>query len=112
MTSSYRMGDRRLDALRDLAAAYLRPPTGLLDDGLGNLTLAWDPPLTQQEQASEADLETMLAFGVQLTLAEWQSVKPDAALLRTYYQLGSPTAVQTAAAVKAIVHVLSVIIRS
>lgn len=95
--------------LLDLFARYLRPPDRW-DDTLA--AFVWVPALTSAEQATRADLETMARFGVSLTLAEWQSIKPDAANLRAYLGVASPTNAQTAAATKAIIRVLATIIRS
>lgn len=101
--------DPQYDTLLALCSTYLRPPDRW-DDGLG--ALVWEPPLTTAEQATFGDLQLMARFGVTLTLAEWQSIKADAAGLRNYLGVASPTAAQTAAATKAIIRVLGTIIRS
>jgi hypothetical protein len=72
----------------------------------------WVPDLTAAEQVILDDLTTMARFGVTMTLAEWQGIKADAAGLKSYLGVGSPTAAQTAAATKAIIRVLATIIRS
>lgn len=76
------------------------------------LTPVFVPPLTTAEQATLADLQTMARFGVTLTLAEWQSIKTDAASLKTYNGIASPTLAQTVAATKAQNRILATIIRS
>jgi hypothetical protein len=93
--------------LEPLCNVYLRS----VDHWDGD-TPVFVPPLTTAEQATLADLQTMANFGVTLTLAEWQAVKPSAAVLKTYLGIASPTNAQTAAAVKGIVRVLATIIRS
>ncbi len=94
-----------------LARQYLREPSLVSGDSVNGWTLAFTPPLTTAEQATFADLQTMANFGVTLTLTEWQAIKADAVGLKTYFGLATPTLVQTAAATKAIIHVLSVIVR-
>jgi hypothetical protein len=78
-----KMPDAAAMLLKDLCAAYLRPVTGW--DGA---TGAWifDPPLTTAEQAVLSDLQTMARFGItaDLTLAEFQAIKPQLAELRTF----------------------------
>ena len=99
--------------LARLIAEHIRPPaTWTSDTGAGTASYTFDPPLSPAEQATLDDLVTMARFGVTLTLAEWQSVKPDAQLLKAYLGVASPTLAQTAAAAKAIVRVLATIIRS
>ena len=89
---------------------YLRRPTSF-DTSTDPPTPVWSPALTSAEQAVYADLQTMTRFGVALTLAEWQAIKPDAAGLKAYLGLASPTLAQTAAAVKALIRAMGVIIR-
>ncbi|HUW16221.1 MAG TPA: hypothetical protein VMW94_04010 [Actinomycetes bacterium] len=69
------------------------------------------PPLSPTEQETLAELVRMARFGVTMTLAEWQAIKADAAGLKAYLGVASPTAAQTAAATKAIIRVLATIIR-
>jgi hypothetical protein len=91
-----------------LCLQYLREPTTRQSDG----TVTFVPPLTAPEQAILDDLQLMAKFGVTMTLAEWQSIKADAAALKAYLGIATPTLAQTAAATKAIVRVLGVIVRS
>ncbi len=91
---------------------YLRAPTATTFNGDTLVSATFDPPLTAAEQVIFDDLKTMAKFGVSMTLAEWQSIKADAAGLKSYLGVGSPTLVQTAAATKAIIRVLGVIVRS
>lgn len=81
-------------------------------DGAGAAVFTFTPPLSAAEQTTFDDLQTMARFGVSLSLTEWQSIKSDAAGLRTYLGVASPTAAQTASATKAIIRVLATIIRS
>lgn len=80
-------------AVQGLCGLYLRPLDHWTDHGDGRADPVFVPPLTTAEQADYADLVVMARFGVSMTLAEWQAVKADAAAL------------------KAIIHVLSVIVR-
>lgn len=98
--------------LLNLCRLYLRWPASCSIDGAGNYVTTFVPPLTTAEQAILADLVLMAKFGVELTLAEWQSIKADAAALKAYNGVATPTLVQTAAAVKAINRVLATIVRS
>jgi hypothetical protein len=98
--------------LLGLLQRFLREPSSLTIDAQGNSIAVFTPPLTTAEQATFADLQTMAKFGVSITLAEWQSVKTDAANLKTYLGVASPTLVQTAAATKSIIRILATIVRS
>jgi hypothetical protein len=92
-----------------LVRTYLRP--GVLCTTPDGSDIVFNPPLTVAEQAIFADLQLMNKFGVDMTLAEWQSIKPDAAGLKAYLGLSAPTLAQTAAATKAIIRVLATIVR-
>jgi hypothetical protein len=94
--------------LSGLCSLYLRTPVASPVD------TAWtfNPPLTTAEQATFADLQSMANFSVDMTLAEWQSIKADAANLKAYVGIASPTLAQTAAATKSIIRVLAVIVRA
>lgn len=115
--------------LSGLLLQYLRLPTTVITGASGQTTtiptmavdaqgnvettsLTFNPPLTPAEQATFDDLVTMAKFGVSMTLAEWQSIKADAAGLKSYLGVAAPTLAQTAAATKAIIRVLAVIVRS
>ena len=74
--------------------------------------MTFAPPLTVDEEAIFADLQTMARFGVAMTLEEWRAIKTDAAGLKAYLAITTPTLAQTAAATKAIIRVLAVIVRS
>jgi hypothetical protein len=104
--------DAAAHRLRELCDLYLRAPIEMATESDTGAPLAtFEPPLSTAEQATFAELATMARFGVSLTLAEWQGIKADAAGLRAYLGVASPTAAQTAAAVKGIVRVLGKIIR-
>lgn len=102
--------DPTAPVLIGLCLQYLRQPS-ITTDAAGTSTWTFDPPLTTAEQTTFADLTTMARFGVTLTLAEWQTIKPDAAGLKAYLGLASPTNAQSIAAIKAIIRALGVIIR-
>jgi hypothetical protein len=97
---------------------YLRYPASMMvADAAGNvettvILATFVPPLTPAEQVTFDDLVTMSRFGVQMTLAEWQAIKADAAALKAYNGVATPTLAQTAAAVKAQSRILATIIRS
>lgn len=95
-----------------LVTENLRAPATWTAQPDGSVLCTFSPVLTAAEQTTFDDLSTMARFGVTLTLAEWQSVKPDAALLRTYNGIASPTLAQTIAATKAQNRILATIIRS
>ncbi len=104
--------DPQISDLVPLLYRYLRPPSSWAVDAQEVNQPLFDPPLTAPEQAVLADLRLMAKFGVEMTLAEWQSIKADAAALKAYNGVATPTLVQTAAAVKAINRVLATIVRS
>jgi hypothetical protein len=71
------------------------------------------PPLTTAEQASLADLRLMARFSIasDLTLAEFQALKPDLATGRAFLGIASPTQAQAVAAERAIIRVLGALLR-
>lgn len=93
----------------------VRPPESFTY-GPDGVILTFVPDLTPAQAALldelMADIATMSHFGVTMTLAEWRAIKSDAAGLKAYLGVASPTAAQTAAATKAIIRVLGTIIRS
>lgn len=99
-----------MDLLR-LVEEYLRTPIVITGDA-GAPTYVFEPPLTAEEQTTLAELRVMARFGVALTLAEWQGIKTDIALLQTFAGITNPTVAQTANATKAQSRILRVIIRS
>ena len=100
------------EQVAELCRLYLRLPEWPVAVSDGVATFVFDPPLSPAEEATLADLATMTRFGVTLTLAEWTAIKADAAGLKAYLGVASPTAAQTAAATKAIIRVLGTIVRS
>lgn len=100
------------DTFAVLCRTYLREILYWQTDDVSAPVPVFDPPLTAQEQVTLGDLQTMARFGVTLTLVEWQSIKTDAAGLKSYLGVASPTLAQTASATKAIIRVLGTIIRS
>jgi hypothetical protein len=105
-------GTREYQTLLELLGANLRLPATTSTNGGGTVIFTFVPALSPAEQVIFDDLSLMVRFGVTLTLAEWQSIKADAANLKTYLGVATPTLVQTAAATKAIIRVLGTIIRS
>lgn len=106
--------DRLAYRLRDLAERYLRRPASIASDATtGSPLLVFEPPLTTAEQAILDDLTLMATFGVtaDLSLAEFRAIKPDLATARQYVGLASPTAAQTAAALKSAIRVLGALLR-
>jgi hypothetical protein len=70
------------------------------------------PDLTTAEATTFADLVALhRTRDVELTPAEYATLKPDLEGLRTYHGLASPTAAQTAQATKAIIRVLRALLR-
>ncbi len=102
------------DATRLLALIdrFLRHPATFVLDATDQPVATFVPPLSAAEQVALDDLQLMAKFGVTMTLAEWQSIKADAAALKAYNGVATPTLAQTAAAVKAINRVLATIVRS
>jgi hypothetical protein len=99
--------------MADLALVHITEAHGLHITGwAADGSPLFDPPLSPAETETLADLRQMQRHRVSITLAEWQSIKADAAGLRAYLGVASPTAAQTAAATKAVIRVLSTVIRS
>lgn len=100
---------RRLAAL---CTEALRPPLSTeTDAATGAPVLVFEPPLSAAEQAVYDDLARMVRLRVTgLTLAEYQVLKPTLQGLATYRDATSPTAAQTAAAVKGIIDVLRALV--
>lgn len=106
--------DGRAIRLVDLCATYLRSPSSCATDGTtGDPILTFDPALTAAEQTTYSDLLLMAKFGISanLTLAEFQAIKPDLATARQYVGLSSPTSAQTVAALKSTIRVLGALLR-
>lgn len=90
-----------LPGLLAAVSASIRPPDSTALAGT-TVTYHFNVDLTAAQATAFADLVLMARFAVVLTLAEWQQVKPDAANLKAYVGIASPTLAQTAAAVKSI----------
>lgn len=102
------------DQLYGLCLLYLRAPAGYAtDDVTSQPVFDFTPVLTTAEQATFTDLTTMAKFGItaSITLAEFQAIKSDLATARTYAGLASPTAAQTAAALKSTIRVIGALLR-
>lgn len=107
--------DAVAQALFGLCVLYLRAPNSIATDATtGAPVFEFIPPLTTAEQASFADLQLMAKFAIgdDLTLAEFQAMKPDLATGKQYLGLASPTNAQTVAVIKAIIRVLGDLLRS
>jgi hypothetical protein len=97
-----------------LCATYLRAPESIATDATsGDPVLVFNPALTSAEQATLADLTTMARFGISasLSLAEFRAIKADLVTARQYVGLASPTAAQTAAALKSLIRVVGALLR-
>lgn len=103
-----------LYTLYDSVVANLRQPVEMQPDGAGGYAFTFVPALTVAEQAKLADLLLMARFGItaDLTLAEFQAIKPDLATAKTYAGIASPTAAQTNAALKATIRVIGALLRA
>lgn len=97
-----------------LCALYLRPGELMGDPETGVYTLVFVPPLSQAEQSTFAEIQAMAKFGItnDLTLAEFQTIRPDIAGLQTFQNLASPTLAQTVQAVKAQSRILRALLRN
>lgn len=96
-----------------LISRYIRDLSGW-DQSTTPPTPIFNPPLTTAEQATLADIVTMMNLGVtsNLTLAEFQTMKPDLANGRAYLGLSAPTNAQTVAVIKSVIRVLGALLRS
>jgi hypothetical protein len=68
------------------------------------------PDLDATEQQTYAELLRLHRSGIGMTAAEYVALRDDFAGLRAYHGLASPTAAQTAAAMKAVIRVLRAIL--
>lgn len=100
-------------ALQALCALYLRP-CALVGDPVNGIVPTFTPPLDAGEQVAFADLRLMASFGLtsNLTLAEFQAIKPDLATGKAFLGIASPTAAQSNAALKATIRVLGALLRA
>lgn len=82
--------------------------------GLPASALEFNPDLSAGDQAKVADIVTMAKFGIgsNLTLAEFQAIKPDLATARAFLGIASPTAAQSNAALKSTIRVLGALLRA
>lgn len=98
----------------ELITLYLRPWTGVLAAEDATITATFDPPLSTAEQATLADIQLLAKLGLtnDLTLAEFQAIKPDLATAKTFVGIASPTAAQSNAALKATIRVLGALLRA
>lgn len=81
----------------------------------GNVvTYVFTPDLTANQTTAFNDLVLLYGFGLasNLTLAEFQAIKPDLATAKAYVSIASPTAAQTSAALKSTIRVLGALLRS
>jgi hypothetical protein len=95
-----------------LCGRFLRTPT--LYDTADDATFVFTPTLTPAEQAIFDDLKLMAKFSVEMTLAEWQAIKPDVALLQAFAQgtVASKTLADVVNATRAHSRILRTIVRS
>ncbi len=107
-------GDGTIPVLQALCAQYLRPIDHWVGQSDGTMLAVFVPALTTAEQATFADLQKMAAFGItnDISLAEFQAFKSDAANAKAYLSLTSPTNAQTVAALKSVIRVVGALLRS
>jgi hypothetical protein len=100
-------------ALAFQAGQLIRPPSSIAEDANGDPVIAFDPPLTPTEQTLFNDLAAYIRLGVttDLSLVEFQAIKPDLVTARQYVGLASPTAAQTTSALKSAIRVLGALLR-
>jgi hypothetical protein len=79
-------------------------------DGVTPVAILADPPLTDAERTA---IEAVLARNraCRVTAADLAAIDGDIAALRTYLSLATPNNAQTAAATKALIRVLRVLVR-
>lgn len=92
----------------ELLTRFLRPPLTYGMDPQGNPIATFEPPLSGAEQTTFNDIILMAKLGLtnDLSLAEFQAIKPDLATAKTFVGISSPTAAQSNAALKATIRVL------
>lgn len=98
--------------LAAVTGAIRAPDTVLWDQATATATYVFTPDLSSAESVTFTDL--VAAFRqheVAITLAEYQAIKPDLALLKTYAGIASPTLAQTVAATKAQSRILRAMLR-
>lgn len=98
----------------ELLTRYLRTALTYGTDGSGNYIATFEPPLSGAEQATFDDIVLMAKLGLtnDLSLAEFQAIKPDLATAKAFIGIASPTAAQSNAALKATIRVLGALLRS
>ena len=100
-------------ALVSLLSQYLRQPVVTTLDAQGDLITTFDPPLSAAEQTIYDRLVRMAKAAITgITPAEWEALESDIAGLVTYQGIASPTAAQTAQAVKAQSRILRALLRN
>lgn len=95
------------DFVRDVQT-NLRPPS-IEWDGAQSVAVFY-PDLSASEQQTYALLVRVHRSRVGLTFADYTVLQPDLVGLRAFANLASPTAAQTAAAVKALIRVVRAIL--
>lgn len=83
--------------LLTLVERYLRAPVIVAGDVQGGMTFTFEPPLTVDEEATLVDLRAMAKspFTAQMTLEEYQVIKPFLVTERAWVQASRNTFVQT-----------------
>jgi hypothetical protein len=102
------------NGLYDDVSRLVRTPTDVSYDAASDTsTLVFTPDLTAAEAAAFDDLVAVhRAREVSITLAEYRAIKADIATARAYVGLASPTAAQTAAALKSLTRIVGALLRS
>lgn len=87
-----KFGTREMADLLGLCEQHGRIPIEWLDDGLGNLSPVFDPPLSAGEQTAFDDLSTMARLGLtDISLATFRSLRADFAIVRAWATDPNPT---------------------
>lgn len=94
-----------------LVCSKIRVPSDVAWDGT-TATYTFTPDLTAAEAVAFDDLvSTFHSHDVELSLTEYQAIKSDIALLKTFAGINTPTLAQTAAATKAQSRILRALLR-
>lgn len=69
-----------------LCTLYLRTPSGSYIDDVAGMVVEFVPALSAAEQLAFADIVALARSGYDLTLTEYQALKPSLATMRTFQQ--------------------------
>ena len=97
-----------------LLASYLRMPTGYINDPtVGGSGFVFSPPLDPTTEQPIFDRLVKIANSAVrgLSPAEFSAIENDIATCRAYVGVTSPTAAQSAAALKALIRIVAALVR-